>query len=338
MLTVALSSISNIASFGSVYRSNQITSQISRFGLIYILFSSTCFPLINLASIYLRSYSNCLNKPLLTYRISLLFLIVLFYISATSNNQKSALILPCFVCLFDFIRTRIRISGLISLRISRIVAIFILPFMVVLSLAYVFQNKSLADQGYTIIQFLKVVVGRISTHSYSFFVFTSGDQDLQLFSPFTVLYHRICSLGLLDGCTSVKTRWLTSSAINYLNTYKSADLYAGSSPGLLASIFLTSGFMKIFAVISVAIAISIYIISFQFHRHTFRDVDPRQQQPFDFMAYGLWLSLLNTILSDPLEIMSIVSPFLPLAIVPVISSIVLSNYFNYRFSAINNPQ
>lgn len=335
MLIGALSGISNIVSFGTVYRSNQITSQISTFGLIYILFSSTCFPLINIASIYLRSFSKSLNKPLLVYRAGLLIVIILFYVSATSNNQKSALILPAFVCVFGFIRTRIRFSGAISLRISKIIAVFVLPLMVYLSLAFVFNNKSLGDQGYTILQYIKLVIGRVSTHAYSFFVFTAGDQDLQQFSPLTVLYHRICTLGLLDGCASVNTRWLTSSAINYLNTYKSATLYAGSSPGLLASVFLTSGFLKILGFLSVAISISAYIISFQLHRNTFKDfVIHKPRQPFDLMAYGLWLSLLNTVLSDSLEIMSIVSPFLPLVLFPVSSSVVLSNYFGYQLKGV----
>ncbi len=240
------SKIEVFLSFGSNFRHLQVAAEYSLLGKINLILEplvdvinlSFTLLLINIRTHYKKFPKNLYKK---IYYIVFIWSLSQLLLSTTSNARIE--LIPSLIVLFNpdfnFKFISLRKS---TFNIKKTLFLIILGLSSVMSVLYSFWNKNKLD--FPLGALLLEAFGRVTTHSQALYFYLFNEAKFK-FDALNLLERRLC---VLFGGQCGPQEYLTPGAVNLLNTFSdlSKELYAGSSPGIYGSLFISSNSFQSF--------------------------------------------------------------------------------------------
>ena len=293
---------------GTTYRHEQMFDKLGILSWFNVILNPLIYIYTLVLTIILIQYGNLIyNLSKNTFhRIysSLIFCTLTIFITSTSSSDMILFFPSILIILnprkeFKFILIKSK-----AIRKNLLFISAILTPITFYTAQYSLKNKNYLNGDFGILELISYISTRFTTHSKSLYTYLFLNPPLR-FNPITLLERRFCII-FSNNCGDKD--FITSGAINFLNTFSTDTIYAGSSPGFLASFMMTNNFIEFF-VASIWILLilgSCYQIIHNLLLN--KDIINKTKIFRSFLIYWSCFGLFGIYLNDPLDGLSIISP------------------------------
>ena len=320
---------------GTTYRHNQMFDQLGILSWINIILHPLIYIYTLVLTILLIQYGKLLynlsKNAFQRIYFSIIFCTLTIFITSTSSSDMILFFPSILIILnpkkeFKFIIIKSKAIRKNFLFISAI----LMP-ITLYTAQYSLKNKNYLNGDLGILELISYISTRFTTHAKSLYTYLFLNPPLR-FNPILLVERRFCII-FSDNCG--EKDFITSGAINYLNTFSADGSYAGSSPGFLASFMITNSFIE-FILASTWILIilgSCYQIINNLLLN--KDIINKSKVFRSILIYWCCFGLFGIYLYDPLDGLSILSPIFVLPFFSYLLNIYI-NSLNKNIRIFNN--
>ncbi len=318
--------------YGSNYRHNQLSGQSGLYGILSALLIPLAYSFVAVYTVYLATRTIKPGSGSRTFADKRLYLAV--SVGALSLTALSAMdlipLVPSIIVLVNPQLSHRIFSFHRSILYLRSFLVFLFtPLILLLAVLYSFVNKSHDISSSSSELLFLEAFARLGTHAQSLLTYVTRE-TMNRYQPFDLLAHRLC---VLQG-SNCGQHILTASAVNYLNTQDPSrySVYAGSSPGLLASFFLPAEPYILFLLfVYLWVCLSACFVAIRSSCAISLDLLLTKPLLLIVVLWSCYTVFYYTFV-DPLDALSIASPgfFHPLVLILIACSLPLRSFVSFR--------